>query len=512
MIIFYGIVLVAACLLSYIEEYPSCKLRNKLYLDFKLMALKKISRIDYESYQELGTGMLIQRIENGAEAGTEMLFGFFFRLVRSLGPSVLFSLIFIGRISTPIMSCIVGGYAIVFIITYYLLKYLYHIKERILINEEKLNSLLVRGFMELCVFRLNRRFQVELEKSSLASKEIVKGKVKMNLLHEAFFASFALLIIAIKVMIIYYGWQTHTLTIGAIIALITLVDNAYTPIAIFNVLFVQYKLNQSAFKRYETFLEMKEDIGLKSGMVLEQFNGKLEVCDVAFKYKEKSILSGLNLQFNLGERIALVGESGSGKSTLVKLLIGLLKPVSGTVLVDDKPLNEVNLESYYEQIAYISQEAPVFDGTIRENLVFDQSISEEKLMQGIEKVELAPFISKLEKGLDTPIGEKGITLSGGERQRLALARLFFSSARIIILDEATSAMDNVTEEKVMQNMMAYFKGKTMIMIAHRLSSIKNVDRIIVFKEGQVVGDGTYETLLRDNPYFQTLAQKEENNG
>ena len=131
-------------------------------------------------------------------------------------------------------------------------------------------------------------------------------------------------------------------------------------------------------------------------------------------------------------------------------------------------------------------------------------------MESLEKVGLKQLIGQLEQGLDTPVGEKGITLSGGERQRLALARLFFSDAKIVILDEATSAMDNLTEQSVMENLLKYLKGKTIIMIAHRLTSIKDVERIIVLKAGKIEGDGDYRTLIENNSYFSALALKEEN--
>lgn len=507
-ILIYGGILILICILNYLDEYPNCKLEKKLYIDFKLMALRKISRIDYECYEELGTGMLIQKIENGASAGTQILFNFVFALIRNLGPSILFSLFFIGRISKPIIIGIMGGYMVVFIITHYLLKYLYHIKERILVNEEKLNKLLVRGFMELSVFRLNGRFKAEIEKASVAGHTIINNKVKMKLVHEAFFASFALLVTVIKIVIIYYGWKIQTLTIGAVVALITLIDHAYTPIAIFNVLYVQFKLDQAAFNRYEQFLEMKNDKGLESGVPLSELKGELEMQNLTFKYKGKVIFEKLDMIVHKGESIALVGESGSGKSTLVKLIAGLLKPISGEILVDGKSLTKISLQSYYKQIAYVSQEAPIFDGTLRENLVFDQNVSDDRLIEALKRVELSQLVSKLDKGLDTPIGEKGITLSGGERQRLALARLYFSQANLIILDEATSAMDNLTEAAVMANVLEQCKGKTLIIIAHRLSSIKTVNRLMIFKEGHIVGEGTFDELAKTNDYFKRLISKE----
>ena len=204
--------------------------------------------------------------------------------------------------------------------------------------------------------------------------------------------------------------------------------------------------------------------------------------------------------------IALVGESGSGKSTFIKILLGLLKPTEGTVLIDGNPLSELNLRSYYENLAYISQESPVFDGTLRDNLVFDEAIDDAQLIRVLEQVGLGELCMKLEKGLDTKIGERGLLLSGGERQRLVLARLHFTSAHLIILDEATSAMDNLTEKLVMEHIIELLKGKTVIIIAHRLTSIQNVDQVVLFKEGSILGQGKFEELVEYNEYFKALAK------
>ena len=156
----------------------------------------------------------------------------------------------------------------------------------------------------------------------------------------------------------------------------------------------------------------------------------------------------------------------------------------------------MNLNSYYDFLSYISQDAPIFDGTLRENLIFDNKIDDKKILKVLDYVCLKDFYSKLENGLDTELGEKGITLSGGERQRVALARLFFDNSKIIILDEATSAMDNITEQKVMWNIIRKIShDKTLIIIAHRLNTIKNVDNIYVLEKGKIRENGTFKELL-----------------
>ncbi|EST10257.1 ABC transporter ATP-binding protein [Sporolactobacillus laevolacticus] len=504
LIAIYGTLLILLSVLSYVDEYPGRKLEHGIYLNLKLMALHKINKIDYLVYQTIGTGKLIQRIENGAAAGKGILFDFAFTLVRDIIPSIIFSMIFILTINKMVMLTILAGYIVVFTITNLLLKVLYRIKERILTNEEKLNHFLVRGFMEMVIFRLNKRFNDELKKAREAKDEIVTAKVKMTLIHEAFFAIFALLIIFVKIAIIMFGWITGSLSIGAIVALISLVDHAYTPIAIFNVLFVQYKLDKTAFKRYEEFLDSPDDKQLTHGTPVSLINGNISFHQLRFNYGNRTIVKNLNLSIKKGESVAFVGESGSGKSTIVKLLVGLLKPDGGEILVDGYSFSSISLNSYYDQIAYVPQESPVFDGTLRENIVFDRVVEDKKIIKILNKVGLNELYHKLEKGLDTELGERGQALSGGERQRLALARLWFSDAKLIILDEATSAMDNLTEESVMAQLAELLHDKTVIVIAHRLNIIRNFKRIIAFKNGEIIGQGDFPTLLETNPYFHEL--------
>lgn len=500
----YAVVLILVCGLNYFDEYPSSKLSESIYLDFKLKAMEKMSTIDYIYYQSLGTGNLVQKIENGASAGKGILFDFYFRLFRELIPSIVFSLIFIANINKNIMIYIAIGYMLVFVVTNILLKYLYRIKARILNNEEIFNKYLIRSFMELVVFRIHKRFQHEMCKATNASYEIVKSKTKMKLIHEAFFAIFAFFITLVKVIIIFISWRNDVLSVGSLVALLTLIDKAYSPIAIFNILFVQCKLDKSAFRRYTNFLDMPDDVRLNSGKKITYIAGNIYFENVCFSYENKNIFNKLSFDIPAGSSVALVGESGSGKSTIVKQIVGLVKPDSGTIYIDKNDLAELNLNKFYNHVSYTSQESPIFNGTLRENIIFDKNISDNKIIEVLDHVGLTSFYSVLPNGLDTEVGEKGVMLSGGERQRVALARLYFEDAKIVILDEATSAMDNVTEEFVMKNVMKFLKNKTIITIAHRLNTIKDVEKIYVFKAGKIVGAGGFKELLDHNKYFGQL--------
>ena len=508
-VVIYGFILLINYGMNYLDNYPEKKLEHGIYLDFKLLSLGKISTIDYTEYQKTGTGKLVQRIENGSSAGRNVVFNFWLRLIRDLLPSIVFSVYFIWKIDKKVTGVLFAGYMLIFIITNILLKFLYKIKEKILNSEELLNHYLVRGFMEMLVFRMSRQFPNEINKTRNAKEDIVSAKVKMNMIHEAFFTIFALLVAMLNIGILFYAWKTQNLTVGSVVALIALIENAYTPIAVFNVLYVQYKLDRASYKRFEEFLDLKDDIQLTKGNAIYTDVGEIVIKNLSFQYEERKIIDHLSLSIKKGEKIAFVGESGSGKSTLIKILLGLLKYNQGEIRLGDMELSGICLNNLYDRVSYISQEAPVFDGTIKENLVFDKKVPEEQMLEALRAVQLSHLVGNLAKGLDTEIGEKGTCLSGGEKQRLALARLWFGNSELVILDEATSAMDNLTEENVMKSVMKKMKDKTVIAIAHRLNSISGFDRIILFREGKIVGQGTFEELLRTDSYFMDLYNSNE---
>lgn len=504
-LITYGVLLLISTILGYIENYPEQQVKNKLYLDFKLQSLKKMKSIDYLEYQKIGTGRLTQKAEDGATASRDIMINFWLKLFRYLLPTAIFSLIFIFRVKKEYVLFVFLGYIIVVIISNLILKKLYKLKESILLNQEFLNKHLVRGFMELVVFRTNKKFDTELKVTKEGIKNIVDGKTKIKLVHELFFTVFALIVNILKVVVLGYAVLKSDLSVGAVVTVISLLGKAYEPIAIFNVEYVDYKLNKVTVNKYIELLDIKDDEALNSGLKLKELSGNVEFKNVSYSYNnEKNIINNLSFKINKNSSVALVGESGSGKSTIIKLIMGLIKYDKGNILIDDKELSKLNLNSFYDNVTYVSQEAPIFDGTLRENLIFDKKIPDEEIIKVLNLVCLDKFYEKLENGLDTELGEKGVRMSGGERQRVALARLFFDDSKIIILDEATSAMDNITEKLVMENVVKQLDNKTLVVIAHRLETIKDVDKIYVLSDGIIQEEGKYNELLDKNGYFTKL--------
>lgn len=507
-ILLYGGIRFWCTIADYLNNWPTNKLDTGFLLDFKLLALEKISRMDYGTYRSIGTGKIMQRIENGAAAGRNILFGFWLNLFGSLLPTIFFNVLFIWRISPAITGVLLVSYALVFLVSNLLLKALYRIKERVLACEEQLNHFLVRGFMEMLVFRMERQFPGEIRKAADAKREIVNSKGKMTMVHEAFFTLFAILVILLNLSVLIYAYFSHSVTVGEAVTLITLIGNAYTPIAIFNVVFVQYKLDRAAYKRFEDFMNTPDDPQLMQGKAM-RVQGDITVRNLHFAYGERVLFDRLNLHIRQGEKIAFVGESGSGKTTLLHILSGLTKYESGSVQINGQELKTVCLDSLYEQIFYVSQDSPVFDGTLRENMAFDRLLTDEKLWEALRKAELSALAEKMPAGLDTAVGERGAVLSGGEKQRLALTRLYLTEKPLVLLDEATSSMDNLTERSVMDAVLEAAKNSTVIAVAHRLGAVAGFDRIVVFNDGMIMGDGTFSELMEKNEYFRKLYQTAE---
>ena len=215
------------------------------------------------------------------------------------------------------------------------------------------------------------------------------------------------------------------------------------------------------------------------------FNNKITLKNLTFEYeKYKEILKGISLNIQKGEKIAFVGESGSGKTTLVDSIIGLYKPKSGGIYIDDILLTDENIRSWRSSIGYIPQEVYLFDGTVEDNIVFGREYDSTKLEEALKKAQIWEFLQK-KNGVKTIVGDKGIMLSGGQKQRLAIARALYDNPEILVLDEATSALDNDTEKEIMNEIYKASENKTLLIIAHRLTTLEGCDRIVVLKNGKI---------------------------
>lgn len=262
---------------------------------------------------------------------------------------------------------------------------------------------------------------------------------------------------------------------------------------------------------FEDLMESDFHLDMKLHKEKTEFKfSSLEIKQVSFKYPNasSSVFTDLNIKLDANKVYAFIGESGSGKSTIVDIIVGLLKPTSGEVLIDNSPLQGDFLKCWQKEIGYVPQTIYLRDGSFAENIAFGLEKSEidyEMIKVSARLAQIDKFIEGKPEGYNTSVGERGIQISGGQRQRIAIARALYNQASILIFDEATSALDQLTEKEIMQSIEALSGKKTIIIIAHRISTLKKCDKIFLVKEGKIMASGTYNELLETNSSFQKMA-------
>lgn len=264
----------------------------------------------------------------------------------------------------------------------------------------------------------------------------------------------------------------------------------------------------SGFERFYNIMQIENKIVSKDNAIkVDSFNGKIEFKNVYFKYKEDSeeVLNNFNLLINPGMKVALVGETGVGKSTISKIIPRFYEVNEGEILIDDINIKDYELYNLRRLIGHVQQDVFIFYGSIRDNILYgNPRASEEEIIEASKKANIYDFIMSLKDGFDTLCGERGIQLSGGQKQRISIARIFLKNPNILILDEATSALDNVTEKLIQKSFDELAKGKTTIVIAHRLTTVKDVDLIVVLGKNGIIEQGTHEELMSKNGAYASM--------
>ena len=305
------------------------------------------------------------------------------------------------------------------------------------------------------------------------------------------------------------------LSIGEMLAVYAYLWFMMTPVQ--EILGIQY--SYLAAKAALSRINQLMDIGLEPRYPneLDPFRDNqtvsIRVENVSFRYGDGPlVLDKVNLLIPAGEKVALVGASGGGKTTLVQILLGLYLPEQGQVFFNDAPVNRIGLDVVRDNVATVLQHPALFNDTVRNNLTLGRPATDEELWRALDVAQLSSIVRELANGLDTLVGRNGIRLSGGQRQRLAVARMVLSDPKVVILDEATSALDTTTEQRLHLAMREFLRGRTTLIIAHRLSAVRQADRALVFEGGSIVEQGSHEELMRSQGLYATLYRNAENSG
>jgi ATP-binding cassette subfamily B protein len=285
-------------------------------------------------------------------------------------------------------------------------------------------------------------------------------------------------------------------------AFILYISMFLNPIQRFVALFQQLQEGMSGFSRFAEIMDASEERD-EGKTELSEVGGDIEFKNVSFGYSpekdedKRLVIKGLDLKIKKGETLALVGPSGGGKSTLCHLIPRFYEIDEGEITLDGISTKDITLGSLRRNIGIVSQSVFLFDGTVRENIAYGrEDVTDEEVILAAKKANIHDYVITLDKGYDTWVGERGVKLSGGQRQRIAIARVFLKNPKLLILDEATSALDNATEMQIQEALEELSVGRTVIVVAHRLSTVKNADRIVVIDSEGVIESGNHEELMK----------------
>ncbi len=374
-------------------------------------------------------------------------------------------------------------------------------------KNSRFNGHLVDSVENMIFVKSSAKKDFEIEKINQQAEEEKKvllklklGIAKIKIIHTVVSSS-------IIIFVLFYSLHLYlnkSITLGDFVFNFTIItritDNFYMLGELISDMLEKYGTFSSALAFI--YKQQDDDSNLPD---LKVNKGEINLENITFKYTNKYIFKNFNLHIKEKEKVAIVGHSGSGKSTLVKLLMKQYKLETGSIKIDNQNIEDFNSESISKNITYVNQDVYLFNRTIKENIAYIKpEATEEELIDACKKAGCLEFIMLKEKGFDTLVGERGVQLSGGEKQRIALARAFLLNKPILILDEPTSALDATSESIIQQSIKELIKDKTVIIIAHRLATIKNMDRLIVMEKGSVIEDGEHEELLNVGGKYQEL--------
>lgn len=512
-IIYVSVILLVATFLlsvaSYVKTYYGHVLGANIEKKMRVKMFKHFQTLDFSYYDKYKTGQILSRlttdlnyISEFAHHGAEEVF--------STIVIVIIGIFYLGSINVSFM---LFSYVLIIIHFTVLYKNRGKMKQSMRAVRDELGEVNAKTESSLAAIRLTRAYTneameidqyVEINESyRVFWKEAFKDLAVVMSTNNFFLQAQNVLLIGVGSIAIFH----ELITFGDLMAFYLFFQILISSISRIMNMVESFQQGVTSMDRYNEVMAVNPGITESTNPIeLTNVKGDIVFTNVNFEYvSDKPVISNLSLNIEHGKMIALVGESGIGKSTIVQLLPRFYEIASGTITIDGVDIKEASLSSLRDAIGYVQQDVTLFYGTIRDNILYGKpDATEEELIEAVKKAKLDDFVSSLELGLDTQVGEKGIVLSGGQKQRISLARIFLKNPPILLLDEATSALDTITERYIQEQIEELSIGRTVVVVAHRLTTIMKADQIYVLGKDGIIEQGNHHQLMENEGYYYQL--------
>ena len=502
-------------LLRFFVQYYGHVIGVKMQADMRRDMFKKLQKLPFSYYDENETGKIMTRMTSDlmevselAHHGPENLF--------ICGITIILSFAYLLTINWVFTLVIFACVPFLVIISLVLRKKMKKAFTETRKSVGEINASLESSITGIRVTKAFNNDQKELEKFEVGNKYFVKSRSVAYKAMGQFHSSTSFITDLFNVVILIGGGLLvayDQIELSEYITFVVSVNLFINPLTTLINFVEQYQNGVTGFKRFLEIMDENEEIELVNPINVDKLEGNIEFKNVVFEYQTtKGVLNDVSFKLDKGKTIALVGPSGGGKTTICHLIPNFYKINSGSILIDNYNINDLSFKSLRENIGIVQQDVFLFNGTIKENILYGRlDASDDEVYEAAKSANIHDYVLTLEKGYDTPIGERGVKLSGGQKQRLSIARVFLKNPSILILDEATSALDNATEVLIQDALDKLCKGRTTIVVAHRLSTIKNADEIFVVQNGKIIEQGTHSELINLNGEYNKLYQAQFKN-
>ena len=497
--------------LNYFLQYWGHVVGVRMQADMRSELFKHLQRLPFSYFDDNKTGVIMSRMTNDlfeiselAHHGPEDVF---LSVITIVGAFVLLSFINV-YLALIVFACI----PVIVIFAMLIRRRMHRVYQRVRVVQGEINADIESAVSGVRVSRAYTAAEHEREKFEKGNKDYVSAKSKqykvMGEFHSSmnFFMDFLYFAVLLAGGLFFYYGKIDT---GEFFAFVLYITVLITPVRTLTTIYDQIQEGTTGFKRFCEIMDIPPEEQSENAIKPEKLRGEIEFKNVTFGYKKEAeaakVIENFSMKIPAGKTIALVGPSGGGKTTICHLIPRFYEIDGGAITVDGYDIRALDRQALRKNIGIVQQDVFLFNGTIRENIAFGNfGATDDEIIEAAKKANIHSYISSLPDGYGTTTGERGVKLSGGQKQRIAIARAFLKNPPVLILDEATSALDNATEMLIQDALSKLSEGRTTLVVAHRLSTVKNADEIIVITQDGISERGTHEQLMQLNGLYKEL--------